>query len=395
MRAIGTLPFHIIKGGIRQGGKMTTLFESTAINGMTIRNRFVRSATFEGMANPDGSATRRLIDLNTELAKGEVGLIISGYAYPSAEGKSRPRQSGVHTDDMIPGLKQITEAVHRAGGKIAMQIGHAGCNSFVVAAGGKALGPSEMMMPQGCECRGMTSDEIEKTIEDFSRAAVRAKESGFDGVQLHGAHGYLISQFLSPFYNKRTDTFGGSLENRARFALSVLSGVRSAVGAHFPVMIKINSDDFLDGGFTLEEMLQVAAMLEAAGIDAIEISGGTHLSPGKYSFSRKTGIVPAEKEIYFKDAALRYKERITAPLMLVGGIRSFDVSGQVVSEGMADYVSLCRPFIREPHLVSRWKSGETRRATCISCNECFTPVRAGKPVYCVAEAKLNNITNHK
>lgn len=370
---------------------MATLFESTVINGMTLQNRFIRSATFEGMANPDGSASRRLVELNTELAKGEVGLIISGYAYPSTEGKSRPMQSGVHTDDMIPGLKQITDAVHQTGGKIAMQIGHSGCNSFVVPDGGKALGPSKMMMPQGCECRDMTGAEIEKTIEDFSHAAVRAKKSGFDGVQLHGAHGYLISQFLSPFYNERTDNYGGSLENRARFLISVLSGVREAVGDQFPVMLKINSDDFLEGGFNLEEMLVVAAMLETAGIDAIEISGGTHLSPDEYSFSRKTGTVSAGKEIYFKEAALRYKECIKVPLMLVGGIRSFEVSEQIVAGGMADYVSLCRPLIREPHLIGRWKSGDTRRATCISCNECFTPVRAGKPLYCVAEAKLSQV----
>ena len=367
---------------------MATLFETTTINGLTLENRFVRSATFEAMAGADGAATQLLIDLDKALALGEVGLIISGYAYPSASGKSRPVQSGVHSDDMIPGLERITDAVHQAGGKIVMQIGHAGCNSFVVPEGEKAPGPSNKVMPQGCECREMTPDEIAASIKDFARAAVRAKVSGFDGVQLHGAHGYLISQFLSPFYNKRSDRYGGSLENRSRYVLSVLDAVRSAVGDHYPVMIKINSDDFLDNGFNLHEMLQVAAMLEQAGIDAIEVSGGTHLSPEEYSFSRKTGIVSSDKELYFKDAALAYKEKVTVPLMLVGGIRSLGVAEQVVSEGIADYVSLCRPFIREPHLVKRWKSGDTGRATCISCNECFKPVRAGEPLYCVARKKL-------
>ncbi len=372
---------------------MATLFETTRINGMALENRFVRSATFEAMAAPNGAATRGLMDLNAELARGGVGLIISGYAYPSTEGKSRPMQSGVHTDDMIPGLRKVAEAVHEAGGKIVMQIGHSGCNSFVVPEGGKALGPSERIMPQGCECRGMTPDEIEKTIEDFAAAAVRAKVSGFDGVQLHGAHGYLISQFLSPFYNKRTDDFGGSLENRARLVLSVLSRVRTTVGDRFPVMIKINSEDFLEGGFQLDEMIPMAAMLEAAGIDAIEISGGTHLSPEEYSFSRKTGIVPPHKELYFEQAALRYKENIAVPLMLVGGVRSFEVSERILSEGIADYISLCRPLIREPHLIGRWKSGDTRRATCISCNACFKPIRAGKPLHCVAQAKLDKAQN--
>jgi len=355
---------------------------------MTLKNRFVRSATFEGMAGADGAADRLLTDLDETLALGEVGLIITGYAYPSVSGKSRQAQSGVHSDDMLPGLARITDAVHRAGGKIVIQIGHAGCNSYVLSKGEKALGPSNRDMPQGCECREMTPDEIAASIKDFAAAAARAKASGFDGVQLHGAHGYLISQFLSPFYNKRSDRFGGSLENRARYVLSVLEAVRCAVGDHYPVMIKINSDDYLENGFNLDEMLQVASRLEQAGIDAIEISGGTHLSPGEYSFSRKTGIVSSDKELYFRDAALCYKEKIAVPLMLVGGIRSLGVAEQVVSEGLADYVSLCRPFIREPDLVKRWKSGDTRKATCISCNECFKPVRAGQPVHCVARKKL-------
>jgi 2,4-dienoyl-CoA reductase-like NADH-dependent reductase (Old Yellow Enzyme family) len=370
------------------GGKMSKLFERTEIKGITLNNRFVRSATFEAMADPNGGCTPGLIDLNVELAKGEVGLIITGYAYVSEIGKSRSAQSGVHTDKLIDGWMELTHAVHRKGGTIVMQIAHAGCNSFVIPEGGNALGPSEMKMPQGCLCRDMTNDEIIETINDFVEAAVRAKKSGFDGIQLHGAHGYLISQFLSPFYNKRTDEYGGKLENRARFVLMVLKRLREAVGEDYPVLIKINSDDFLEGGFTLDEMLQVAVMLEKEGIDAIEISGGTHLSPDDYSFSRKTGIVPEENEIYFKKAATLYKEKIHTPLMLVGGIRSLNVAEKVITEGLADYVSLCRPLIREPHLVRRWYAGEIQRATCISCNDCFEPVRAAQALHCVAEAKL-------
>ncbi len=366
---------------------MSRLFESTSIKSLTLKNRFVRSATFEGMADPDGACTPQLTNLMAELARGGVGLIITGYAYVNQHGKSRRGQLAVSTNELIPGLARMTDAVHKEGGKIVMQIAHAGCNSFVVPPGEKALGPSAMEMPQGCSCRAMTKTEIADTIEDFVEAAMRAKKSGFNGVQFHAAHGYFLSQFLSPFYNKRMDEYGGSLENRARVVLAALSGVRSAAGDSFPVLIKINSDDFLEGGFTKGEMIQLAGMLEKEGIDAIEVSGGTHLSPSEYSFSRKTGIVSADKELYFSEAARLYKEKVNVPLLLVGGIRSYSVAEHVVNEGLADYISLCRPLIREPHLIRRWKSGDTSRATCISCNECFEPARAAQGVYCVAEAK--------
>ena len=367
---------------------MSKLFESATLNGMTLKNRFVRSATFEAMADHDGVCKPELAELLVELAKGDVGLIIIGFAYVNRIGRSRPGQTGVYADTLIPALTDLTADVHKAGGKIVIQIMHAGCNSFSVSKGEKAIGPWPAKMPQNIECRAMTKDEIAETIADFVNAAVRSKKSGFDGVQLHAAHGYLLSQFLSPFFNKRTDEYGGSLENRARIIVEILRGIRSAVGSDYPVMIKINSDDYLQGGFTVSELLQVAAVLEAEGIDAIELSGGTHLSPAEYSFSRKTGIVPEDKELYFAEAARLYREKIRVPLMLVGGIRSYSIAERVIDEGLADYVSLCRPLIREPHLIRRWQSGDTARAACISCNECFTPVRSGQGLHCVAEAKL-------
>jgi 2,4-dienoyl-CoA reductase-like NADH-dependent reductase (Old Yellow Enzyme family) len=366
---------------------MSVLFEETTLNGLTLKNRFVRSATFEGMAGAEGACTPQLKDLNVELAKGNVGLIITGYAYVNEIGKSRVAQSGIQSDDLIEGWIDHVRAVHDHGGAIVMQIAHAGCNSFVIPEGKNAVGPSAVEMPQGCMCRDMSVSEIAETVDDFVKSAVRAKKAGFDGVQLHGAHGYLISQFLSPFYNKRTDDYGGSLENRARFVLDVLRGIRAAVGDAYPVMIKINSDDGLEGGFIPDEMVQVAGWMEKEGIDAIEVSGGTHLSPEALSFSRK-GIATEEKELYFKEAAALYQKKIRTPLMLVGGIRSLSVAAKAVEEGLAEYVSLCRPLIREPHLIKRWQSGDHARAICISCNECFKPVRAGEPLYCVAEEKM-------
>ena len=365
---------------------MAELFETTVLNGMVLRNRFVHSATNEGMANEDGSVNERLIRWQEEAAKGEVGLIIPGYAYVSEQGRSRVGQMAVHSDEMIPGLARMAEAVHKHGSRIALQIQHTGCNMYVPPKTGYALGASDIKVTD-VPCRAMTKEEIAQTVSDFAAAAVRVKKADFDGVQLHAAHSYLLSQFVSPYFNHRTDEYGGSLENRARFGLEVLRAVRSAVGPDFPVLIKINSEDFLDGGFPLNEMVPYALMLEREGIDAIEVSGGTHFSVPKYFCSRPTGTVPKGQEIYFKEAAELYKGEVTVPLMLVGGVRSLGVAEGVVKTGLADYVSICRPLIREPDLVKRWHDGDTRPATCISCNLCFGPVRAGEGLYCVALEK--------
>ena len=362
---------------------MAELFESTALNGMVLRNRFVHSATNEGMANADGSANERLIRWQEEVAEGEIGLIIPGNAFISNQGKSRPGQMGVHNDETVPGLSRMAEAVHKHGSRIALQLTHAGGNMYVPSETGTALGPSDMKLTE-LSCRAMTKDDIAQTVTDFAEAAARAKRAGCDAVQLHGAHSYLISEFLSPYFNHRTDEYGGSLENRARFAIEVLRAVRSAVGPDFPVLIKINSEDFLENGFALDDMVPYALMLESEGIDAIEISGGTHFSDPRYFCSRPTGTVPKGQEIYFKEAAELYKREVKVPLILVGGVRSLGVAEGVVKTGLADYVALCRPLIREPDLVKRWRLGDVRPSTCISCNLCFGPVRAGEGVYCVA-----------
>ena len=203
---------------------------------------------------------------------------------------------------------------------------------------------------------------------------------------MHAAHGYLISQFLSPPYNTRQDNYGGSLENRARMLLEVFEAARSAVGSAFGIMVKINSEDFMDGGFTVGEMLAVSAMLEDRGIDAIEMSGGTVRSRD-YSASRMGKAALVEGEAYYIAAARRYKEKIRVPLMLVGGIRSYGAAERLVAEGTADYISLCRPLIAEPDLINRWKSGDREPSACKSDNLCFKPGREGRGVRCVVREK--------
>jgi 2,4-dienoyl-CoA reductase-like NADH-dependent reductase (Old Yellow Enzyme family) len=231
----------------------------------------------------------------------------------------------------------------------------------------------------------MTLAEIGRVVAAFGESAALAKKAGFDGVQIHAAHGYLLSQFLSPFFNRRKDAYGGSIENRARIVLETLQSVRKAVGDDYPVLIKINSEDFVDGGLTVDEMLQVAALLEKAGIDAIEMSGGTVYVSGAFSAIRTGAFNTPEKEVFYREAAARYKAKIGVPLLLVGGIRSFEVAEKLVSNGSADYISLSRPLIREPALINRWKSGKLGKATCISDNACFGPTLKGEGLYCIRE----------
>jgi 2,4-dienoyl-CoA reductase-like NADH-dependent reductase (Old Yellow Enzyme family) len=361
---------------------VSRLFEATRINGLVLPNRFVRSATWEGLAAPDGSSTEALVELSTNLARGGVGLIISGHAFVSPEGRAGEWQLAAHADEMIPGLAEMTAAVHAAGGTIALQIAHAGLRAVAGPGGPAPQGPSVLQTDEGPVGREMTPEDLEAVTQAFAGAARRAQVAGFDAVQIHAAHGYLLSQFLSPFFNRREDGYGGDARKRARLAVEVLRAVQTAVGPDFPVFIKLNSEDFIAGGLTVDDMLQTAAMLAEAGIDAIELSGGTYLSGDKKSM-RQGNPAPGEPEAYYEAAARRYKEEIGAPLMLVGGIRTFETAEGLVEQGVADYISLCRPLIREPGLVNRWSAGDRAPASCLSDNRCFVRGIKGRGVQCV------------
>jgi 2,4-dienoyl-CoA reductase-like NADH-dependent reductase (Old Yellow Enzyme family) len=365
---------------------MLKLFEKTTIKNLVLPNRFVRSATWEGLAGDDGSTTPRLIEVAVQLARGGVGLIITGHAYVSREGQAGAWQLGAYSDKLAPGLTKMTSAVHAHNGKIAMQLAHAGSRAASRLSGCEAIGPSVIEIDSAPVGREMTKEDIELVTGAFALAALRARTAGFDAVQIHAAHGYLLSQFLSPYFNKRKDSYGGSIENRVRLAVEVFEAIRKAVGLDFPVFIKINSEDFLPDGLTVDDMLTAAEILEGVGIDGIEMSGGTFLS-GKNYPSRQGKTVPGQPEAYYEAAARRYKENIKTPLMLVGGIRSLETAEGLVSDGVADYIALCRPLIREPGLVNRWKSGDGRPAFCVSDSGCFKPGFEGKGVSCVVKAR--------
>ena len=362
---------------------MSKLFETTAINGMELSNRFVRSATWEGMATEDGAITPKLTEVLIALAKGGVGTIVTSHAYVLPEGQASPWQLGIYKDELVQGLQEMTAAVHGFGAKIVMQIAHAGKFAATPLTGRPPFVVSDFEDLSKSPRQEMTLDYIRNLAVAFGDAARRAKAAGFDGVQIHSAHGYLLSQFLSPAFNQRTDEYGGVLENRARIHMEIYQAVRTAVGKDFQVLIKLNCRDFAENGLSLEDSLQVGLMLVDAGLDAIELSGGL-LTGGKMSPSRP-GIKSQEQEAYFREEARAFKAEISAPLILVGGMRSFEVAERLVEDGVADYISLCRPFIREPALINRWKAGDRRPALCKSDNLCFAPGMKGDGIYCVAE----------
>ncbi len=340
---------------------MNQLFEQSDINGMTLSNRFVRSATWDGLATDEGASTPRMIDLMAKLADGGVGLIITGHAFVHQQGWHQPWQLGIHTDELIPGLKAMTDATHEKGGKIVVQLGY----------GGAYLSKSRV--------RRMAVQNLQEVFKVFGQAALRAKRAGFDGVEIFAAHGFFLSQLLCPRYNDRTDAYGGDIENRARALMEVLQSVRNAVGPAYPVLVKLNVQDFVENGLTLQDSVRVGVMLQEGGIDAIELSGGLLNNPNLM----REKIRSEEDEAYFKEQTRAFKEKIHVPLILVGGIRSYYVAKQLVEEGTTDYISICRPFIREPDLINRWKAGDLRKAICISCNNCIEQAKKGEGISCV------------
>ncbi len=365
---------------------MKTLFELSTINGMSLANRFVRSATWEGMCEQDGRPTTKLAACYRSLAAGGVGLIITGYAFVRPDGKQLPGKMGIHTDDFATEMRSLTQAVHNQSGKICMQLVHAGGQTTAKTAGRRPLAPSVVKVDQFPEePESMSKKDIDEIVEAFGHSARRAKEYGFDAIQLHSAHGYLINQFLSPLTNRRNDGYGGSLENRCRFLMEVYRRVRSEVGADFPVLAKLNGSDNLEGGLDLSDAVSAARMLDKEHIDAIEVSGGTSASGEKVPV--RIGIDKPELEAYNLALAREIKKAVRCPIMAVGGFRSLEVINKAVIEGEMDYISMSRPFIREPQLIKRWQEGDRSPARCISCNGCFKPGLREGGIYCIVQKK--------
>ena len=377
---------------------MSVLFEPQRIGRIEIKNRFVRSATHYGLADEDGFIGDRSVELMRTLAANDVGLIITGYAFVSRSGHVFADMNGIDSDAQIAGYRRMTDAVHALDGRIAMQIAHGGVVSMAAALRGDdrlAVSLAEDRQARGTPPREMSDEDIESIVQDFGRSAGRVQEAGFDAVQIHGAHGYLITQFLSPHSNRRRDRWGGSLENRIRFAIEVARAIRRNVDDDFPVTVKLGCRDYLDEGqgFTIEEGAGVAAALEKEGVCFIELSHGVaQRGFRKISTGKKSEAI---EEAYLLPDAVALRGMTSVPLAVVGGMRSLPVMEGVVASGAADCVSICRPLIREPDLIKRWGAGDTRPADCISCWGCLKTLADAKTdVRCRQLKKAERDTEH-
>lgn len=344
---------------------MSTLFQATQIGTLTVENRLVRSATAESLSDEEGRPLPELTAMYCALAQGGVGLIITGHAYVDPGGRCHKKMAGIYDDNLIPDWTKVTDAVHEVGGKVAMQINHGGRQCAQDAISGPLLAPSPVPVKKdGPRPLELNERDIRGLIRAYALAAGRAKEAGFDAVQLHGAHGYLIHSFNSPASNWRSDAWGGTPARRLRFLEQVSAAVRDVVGDAYPLFIKLGTVDFVRDGMAEKQGVEIIRHLRDMGLDAVEISGG--IGEGN---SRK-GVRSREDEAYFLPIARQARYVTDLPIILVGGMRSKEGMEQILEEGMADMISLCRPLIREPDLPNRMRDGQDK-ATCISCNQCW------------------------
>jgi 2,4-dienoyl-CoA reductase-like NADH-dependent reductase (Old Yellow Enzyme family) len=372
---------------------MKKIFDQTSINGMSLKNRFIRSATWEGMCDEKGCPTDKLIHYYQTLASGGVGLIITGYSFISLDSKQAPGQMGAHTEEFSKKMRCLTSAVHQSQGKICIQLVHTGGRANTSLSKTQPIAPSAINSKlYSTTPRSMSREDILNVIGNFGQAAKRARDWGFDAVELHGAHGYLINQFLSPNTNKRTDEYGGSIENRTRFALEIYHQVRKKVGSKFPIMIKLSANDNISSGLTTSDSIYAAQALDRVGIDAIEISSGSSIS-GDKSPARK--ITRQDEKAYNLHLAKKIKQKINCPIAVVGGFRSIKNIKKAVEKDGIDYISIARPFIREPGLINKWESGNIAPAKCISCNGCFKPGLEEGGIYCPMEADQKKLRGLK
>jgi len=361
------------------------LFTPTQISGLELKNRLVRSATYDGGADRRGHVTDWQIDLYEKLARGGAGLIVTGLFSVHPSGRLAGRQNIISDDGAVAGLSCLAAAVHRHGGKIAVQIAHGGreCHAYQAYKNRTAVAPSVLEREEFSHPhRALAEEEIEEIIASFGTAAARVRDAGCDAVQLHGAHAYLVSQFLSPASNRRNDRWGGSPEGRGRFLSEVYRAMRRRVGDDFPVLIKLGVADGVADGLTFDEGQAIAGHCMALGFDAVEVSSG--LRGQSYAETEfRTGIRKAEDEAYFRSWAAAIRQNASVPIIMVGGLRRVETLQRVLDAGQADLVALSRPLICEPDLIDRWRRGNEDASRCISCNQCFEALLEGRRLACV------------
>jgi 2,4-dienoyl-CoA reductase-like NADH-dependent reductase (Old Yellow Enzyme family) len=394
------------------------LFTPLRIGSVTVRNRIAKSAMAEGRCDQDGRPLPSLIRLYDSWARGGVGLCITGMAHVRRGYSFTGGELGLYDDCLVEPLRELTSTVHRHGGHIFAQICWAPpqlprsrARALGATAPSAGFNKTNLLFD-----RELSDAELVGIVADFGAAARRAREAGFDGIELHGAHGYLISRMLSPKHNRRADRWGGDFGRRIAFVEEVINASRRAVGRDFPIAIKLNVSDGERGGLELDEGVRVAKSVAAMGVDAIEVSAGTGdvgfgcypnkggmpiLSGKKYIHQNFPALkllgplldvvlrtasrrVEFPGEAYFEPLARRVAEAASIPVICVGGIRSLAVARRIVTDTPIAMVAIARPLVRQPDLPNRWREGSSAIAACTSCNECFTHVGLGMPLVCRA-----------
>jgi 2,4-dienoyl-CoA reductase-like NADH-dependent reductase (Old Yellow Enzyme family) len=377
-------------------------FAPATLGPLQLRNRFIKAATFEGMAERN-LVSDRLIDFHRTAAAGGLGMTTVAYLAVSPDGQGAPAEIIVRPE-AVDGLRRLAEAVHAEGAAISAQLGHAG--PVAAGTGRTGLAPSRIFSPIAMKfTKAVTEDDIARITRDFATAAKLLQDAGFDAVEVHLGHNYLLSAFLSPALNKRTDKWGGSVRNRAEFSRQVVRAVRAAVGPSMAVTAKLNMADGYDGGIWLNESIEAAQLLESdAVLDALELTAGSSLKNPMYLFKGEAPIAEMAKafpqplrtgfklmgsrflpsypfeEGYFLPYARQFRAALTMPLILLGGINRIETVHRAMADGF-QFVAMGRALLREPELLNRWQQGSTSEGLCVHCNKCMPTIYSG--THCV------------
>ena len=365
---------------------MTDMFSPLRIGNLTLKNRFLMAPMENGMAHKGGMVSERLISFFKERARKEVALIVTGSITVSPEGAGLPSQLGIYSDDFLPGLSKLCKAVHDAGGRIGAQLYHAGRQATEAVTGLTPIAPSAMPCASvNSHPRAMTVQDMDDMVRKFTDGARRALEAGFDLVEVHFAHGYLLHSFLSPHSNKRTDEFGGSLENRCRFPMRVLNAVLNEVAGRVPVSIRISADEFLDDGLHFDEVRTICRMAQEAGVSAVGISAGSY---DALPYSIQPMFIP---QGFLVPYAETLKKELSVPVIVAGRLNSTELVKDILTTGKADAVAIGRGLLADEDFVLKMKSGRWEDIRyCVACNQgCADGIMSGKSAECLVNPRCS------